>query len=286
MRGVAIILCLILMKGALAQSSIRAFPDTNKVRLGEPFGVVVALEPGGEALWPALDLGESFDFLALDTLMWEGEAHVIQLTVAAYDSGYLAFPPLMVVQGADTLLSDPFPIYVTYPEPDPDMELHDIHEPQRVPPVWLIWVLIGIKVIWTLLLVVLMLRNRNRAVIPERSAPLSPWDEALSHLRQLEHGKAYETLVVKEFYTQLTDILRAFGEKKWNIPLMEETTGNIQRLLEDTGMSQEQVRVFVAILEEADMAKFARKEPDVVTRHSHLNRALEWLNHQKPPQDV
>ena len=286
MKPIALFLLCTWATVSSGQAVFQAYPDTNRVRLGEPFAVTATLEPGHDAVWPALDLGERMDLWRMDTLQWDDKAHVLKLTVAAYDSGFVAFPPLMVIQGGDTLTSDPFPIYVEFPAEDPSVELHDIHDPAWVPPVWIIWALVGMKLLWTLLIAFFMLRKRQKPEMAPPVVPLSPWQEAISGLQKMEASRAWETRSVKEFYTGLTDVLRLFGEKTWSIPLMEETTRNIQGLLLQAGLPQDQVHLFVGILEEADLAKFARNEPDAFVRKGHLEMAMEWIQTQKPADHV
>lgn len=103
----------------------------------------------------------------------------------------------------------------------------------------------------------------------EKAALLPPYDRALLELKRLENSKYLIQDEFKEYYSELTDIVRSYLEEDANISAMESTTGQLiekLELLSDSGeldLDKDTIAQFKNILSTADLVKFAKSKPSM-----------------------
>ncbi|MCQ0110864.1 BatD family protein [Zhouia amylolytica] len=102
----------------------------------------------------------------------------------------------------------------------------------------------------------------------EKEALLPPYDRAMLELKKLDESKFLIQSEYKEYYTQLTNIVRSYLEEDVHITALESTTDeliNKIELLKDAGsldIDNETIIQFKKVLETADLVKFARSTPE------------------------
>jgi hypothetical protein len=103
----------------------------------------------------------------------------------------------------------------------------------------------------------------------EKVALLPPYDRALLELKKLENSKYLIQDEFKEYYSELTDIVRSYLEEDAKISAMESTTGQLiekLELLSDSGaleLEKDTIDQFKNILQTADLVKFAKSKPSM-----------------------
>lgn len=101
----------------------------------------------------------------------------------------------------------------------------------------------------------------------EKEALLPAYDRALLELKRLETSKYLIQDEFKEYYSELTTIVRSYLEEDAHVSALESTTGQlIERLelLSDSGeleLEKDTIQQFRNILQTADLVKFARTKP-------------------------
>jgi hypothetical protein len=91
---------------------------------------------------------------------------------------------------------------------------------------------------------------------------LTPAEEALFNLNQLFDSDLLRRGKIKEYYLRLSEILRMYFEKRFQILAVEYTTDEIMRALRDKGIERELREKIQEVLEAADLAKFAKWKPE------------------------
>ena len=103
----------------------------------------------------------------------------------------------------------------------------------------------------------------------EKIALLPPYDRAKLAIKKLEESTYLKQAEFKEYYSELTDIIRKYLDEKVYDHAMESTTEelvNRLRLLKEGNqidLSQETIKNIEDILKRADLVKFAKSAPDV-----------------------
>lgn len=101
----------------------------------------------------------------------------------------------------------------------------------------------------------------------EKEALLPPYDRALLELKKLDNSKYLIKDEYKQYYSELTDIVRSYLEEDVHVSALESTTDeliNKLEMLKDAGelkLENDTIRQFKNILQTADLVKFAKSKP-------------------------
>lgn len=133
---------------------------------------------------------------------------------------------------------------------------------------------------------VIIWRVRRRQVVAEPQ--LSPQELAWLELEQIIERNLAES-DIKEFYVELTGVVRRYIERSTGVHAPEQTTEEFLRQIVDdavfTNEDQQRLRDF---LESADLVKFASFEPAATDIESSFDRAKEFIQLKSgtAPQEV
>ncbi len=116
----------------------------------------------------------------------------------------------------------------------------------------------------------------------EKIALLPPYDRALLELKKLENSKYLIQDEYKEYYSELTDIVRSYLEEDAKVSALESTTDELIAKLElrkDAGeldLDKDTILQFKQILQTADLVKFAKSKPPIATAEND-RKAVEQI---------
>jgi len=126
-------------------------------------------------------------------------------------------------------------------------------------------------------------RQQRLAQLVEDDRPeIPPHVVALTALRQLEEKKLWQAGKTKEFYSEVTEIIRRFFERRWNIIALELTTDEIlaaMRRIPDAEPVRSEMRSFFQM---ADLVKFAKHQPSPEDCTNELRSAYEIVRVMVP----
>ncbi|MBA4311475.1 MAG: hypothetical protein C0417_02480 [Chlorobiaceae bacterium] len=191
--------------------------------------------------------------------------------VTSFDSGIHIIPAIVVhyTRAGDTtkylIETSPIIMNVGTVAVDTSQDIKDVKPPLSVPITFAdilpyLLVLIGVGgVIW-LTRYVIRKRKRGEPLIPE--APSRPANElAIEALRSLESEKLWQRGKLKDFHSQLTDIVRLYIERRFKILAMESTTDEILDAFGKETIKNNSKDELKEILIRADLVKFAKFQP-------------------------
>ena len=234
-------------------------------------------EAGEQVQLPMLDKQlisgvEIVDRTIVDTtILSDGRVQYNQyLTLTSFEDSLFYIEPLPFVSGEDTVWSESLMLNVVQPfEIDStDMAITDIKGIYRAPIWWwgiLRWVLLSIAIAGVGVggyYLITYLRHRtgniNETMTPIE--PLRPADEvALEKLDIIREQKIWQTGQIKEYHTQLTDVVREYIARRFDVSSTEQTSDETLRamrpLLNNQKELYEQLRKMLTL---ADLVKFAK----------------------------
>ena len=111
---------------------------------------------------------------------------------------------------------------------------------------------------------------------------LPPYEEAMINLRNLKAAQLWQQGQEKEYFTGLTDILRVYIDRRFDINAVEMTSSQIIDTLkknEETKAVNEQLEM---ILEIADIVKFANARPLADDNEAAYQRAVNFVEATRP----
>ena len=234
-------------------------------------------EVGEQVTMPVLDKElipgvEIVDRTIVDTLsLKDGRVQYDQyLTVTSFEDSLFYIAPLPFVSGDDTVWSDGLTLNVVQPfEMDTtDMAITDIKGVYKAPVWWwgiFRWVLLalllaGVGVAGYYLITYLQNRKREEQGNEVVTEPLRPAEEvALEKLDAIKEKKIWQQGQVKEYYTQLTDVVREYIARRFEVSSVEQTSDetlrDIRPLLSERKDLYDQLRKMLTL---ADLVKFAK----------------------------
>ncbi|MBQ0056396.1 MAG: hypothetical protein KBT20_01960 [Bacteroidales bacterium] len=271
--------------------------DTPWVYIGIPrmLHVEISVPEGAEVSWPtsitprgiaAVDYEDSqkrymLEYgpdarLNIDTLRKDGMVTYSQdIQVFAFDSAAMLIEPFkFVVNGRDTVSTQVVALKVEHPfesvsdDPSSIQGLKSLLVPGFVIwdyAWWMLWVLIVVLVGFAAFYGYQYYKTHRTGEKPveEVKVPLEPAHVvALRALTELNGRKLWQEGKHKQFHTELTDILRQYIERRYNVQAMEKTTDEIlDELVELTISQRSSHNNLKEVLQMADLVKFAKYEP-------------------------
>ena len=234
-------------------------------------------EVGEQVTMPVLDKElipgvEIVDRTIVDTVaLKDGRVQYDQyLTLTSFEDSLFYIAPLPFVSGDDTVWSDGLTLNVVQPfEMDTtDMAITDIKGVYKAPIWWwgifrwvfLALLLAGVGIAGYYLITYLQRRKLEEAGNEVVTEPLRPAEEvALEKLDAIKEKKIWQQGQVKEYYTQLTDVVREYIARRFEVSSVEQTSDetlrDIRPLLSERKDLYDQLRKMLTL---ADLVKFAK----------------------------
>lgn len=195
------------------------------------------------------------------------------LKITSFDSGSWTIPPFtfsfykpndttQFVSFTDSLL-----LNVSTMAVDTTKQIRDIKEPFEQGLTFaeiLPYLLAALGIIMITILVIYFLRRRRKGQpfisFPEK--PLIPAHEiALQELENLRLKKLWQNEKVKEYYTELTGIVRIYLLNRFGIEAMEMTSDEILHAVTNADINKTEITKLKQLLLLADLVKFAKEQP-------------------------
>ena len=255
-----VIYILLLSNFAFAQT---ATLDSNTILIGQQINFTIRNEVKATKIWPTYNefLVEGIEIIKASKIDTTDGVITQEFVITAWDSGSYFIPPIAFSENSKTegLLLNVQTIILAE-----DAELKDIKQPIEEPIGWSdIWPwLLGILIIF---LIVYLLRkyvfNKNKQPIIVKPNVIIPADiSALKELNALEKAKIWQEGNVKEYHSQLSEIIRRYTENRFQFIALELTTDEILQELKSI-LSDDQLNNLSTLLQRADLAKFAKSKP-------------------------
>ncbi|MDQ1266055.1 MAG: hypothetical protein QG635_1207 [Bacteroidota bacterium] len=278
--GAALIILFIVLNSAGAQTiEAKAKIDTNNVLIGDQIHLLLEIksDPKVKITWPEIpDSIQKIEIIRrskIDTLDTNGIRSQRQtLVLTSFDSGTFVLPPFYFMcqrPGFSDLLpvgTDPMYLRFRTVAVDTTKPFKDIKPPLEEPLTLAEFLpyIIGAAIIIVLAIVGYFLWKRYKPKKPldlkyDTSKPAHI--QALESLKLLESEKVWQKGLVKEYHSRLTDIIRLYVERRYEIPALEMVTFEILEGLKPKQIDSGLTDKLRKMLELADMVKFAKMQP-------------------------
>lgn len=215
-----------------------------------------------------------------------------EVPLQAFDSGYYKLPEFVYVTGKDSISSNSLGLKVYPVLADADTPIYDyasVAEPENpsifdVIPDWIIdlwWLWIVIVLAIVIFMYAMKRYRRDGYIIPKKPEP-TPYEVAMASMLELKEKKLWEQGLEKEYFTDLTDILRNYLYGRFGINAMEMTSRQILSSLKANDELKEKRSYFRQILDMADFVKFAKVRPLPDDNVAAYDNAWRFIQETKP----
>lgn len=193
------------------------------------------------------------------------------LTLTSFDSGIYTIPALpinfepVVDDSTISLFTDSIPVNVSFSPLDSTKTFHDIKTIIEVKDEIPLWMWIGGAALLILLIVAIIylikyFKSRKKPESIFRSK-LTPFDEAMQSIEQLQKEQFLYKGEVKPFHTKLTDIFKRYLSRKMEKNVLNLTSSEMLILLNDTLLPKNDTSLIAGSLRMTDAVKFAKFYP-------------------------
>jgi hypothetical protein len=115
---------------------------------------------------------------------------------------------------------------------------------------------------------------------------IPPHREALTALRVLEEKKLWQQGLVKQYYSEVTEIIRHFFERRWSIIALELTTDEILVQMKNIPDALTVWNELESFFRTADLVKFAKYQPSPAEHENEMRTAYEIVRNMVPKAPV
>lgn len=252
----------------------------------------VTLPVFGEQLQDGIEI---VDKTIVDTLtLPDGRIQLNQyLTLTSFKDSLFAIEPIAVASGEDTFWTDPMALNIVQPfEVDTTLAITDIKDIEKAPIWWwgiIRWILLGLLIaglcvggyyLWRWLE-----SKRKPAEEPVDPDLLRPADEvALEKLDEIKAQKIWKDGKVKEYQTELTDVVREYIGRRFEVHSTEKTSD--ETLHEMKPLIEKDLYTRLSkMLQLADLVKFAKWHTTPDENEQALTTAYDFVNETKLVND-
>ncbi|WP_027065709.1 hypothetical protein [Maribacter sp. Hel_I_7] len=288
---------------AQERPNISSKVDTTFIKIGEQVQWTVTVDidstdfvifPEGQTFSPL----ETVEAFATDTTRKKDRLTLQKIyALTQFDSGAYKLPSQRIDINGTGFMTDSMLINVaTIPVDTLNQKMYDIKPLINVEKsnydFWT-YLLIGLLILSILggLLYWFVFRKKPLTE-EEKVALLPPYDRALLELKRLENSKYLIQDEYKQYYSELTTIVRSYLEEDAHVTALESTTGQLiekLELLKDAGelkLDDDTIKQFQQILQTADLVKFAKNKPSttVAEQDRKLVEQIVEKTHEALPE--
>lgn len=253
---------------------------------------VVQMPVYGETLMPGIEI---VDRTIVDTTYLANDQVQLNqyLTLTSFADSLFYISPIPFVSGNDTIFSEGISLNVVQPfEMDStDMAITDIKDIYNAKIWWwgiIRWILLALACVGLgvglYYLIRYIMRQQKGEMTIKPSEPKRPAEEiALEALDRIKQEKIWQNGQIKQYHTQLTDVLRTYIAQRYDFSSNEKTSDEILRemkiRLQDNKELYNQLQ---KMLQLADLVKFAKWRTTPDENELSLKIAYDFV-HQTTP---
>jgi hypothetical protein len=270
------LLVFVFTTGFKANAQVDLKLDTTKIRIGEQIEYIISVDKEGvdDIAFPKLQLDslkkievvKSFDIDSVKNSIFK------KYLLTSFDSGRYMIPKQSVlIDNVAHQIDSVFIDVSTVAVDTTKQKLYPIKPIVKEPYTfddfkiylwWLLGILLLAALIWYLIR-----RSKRSPEEKEKVPAIPPFELAKKRLKELDDKHLLEKSRVKQYYVELTDIVRNFIESEMHIPALESTTDELMETIADFNQNshldipKETLQKLKSLLQDADLVKFAKSKP-------------------------
>lgn len=293
---IRILLLLLSLSFASFSQEVKVKVDTTNIRIGEQFLYEIFINDTANVILPEkLENLKNLEILEDRKIDTVKNNMIKQYLMTGFDSGAYYIPSQQIFIRNRAYLTDSILINVATVAVDTlKQKMFPIKAIQKEPYVWddfvpyLIWVILTLLLILGITYYFTQRKKKQQITEEEIIAALPPYEEAIERLQKLDQKLLWQNNEIKKYYSELTEIVRAYIEKELKVPALESTTDELVEMLSDFNnadtidTSTETIKKLKKLLSEADLVKFAKSKPMAHEIEGDRKDAEDVLNHLKP----
>ena len=276
---------------------VKAEIDTTNIRIGEQFQLKISVDETQNVIIPKIQLKglEVIDSTRIDTIK---NSLIRRYILTGFDSGAFYIPQQQIFVKNQAFLTDSLLINIaTIAIDTTKLKKFPIKSIKKEPYtfddfriyIYLILAILAIIGFWIYWFVI---KKRKETEDAPTYRTLPPFEEAILRLNELDEKLLWQNNKIKEYYSELTEIVRGYIERELKVPALENTTDEVLAMIKDfknldsIETSKETIKKLKDLLREADLVKFAKSKPLAIEIEDDRRDAEFIIGHLKPKQII
>ena len=276
---------------------VKAEIDTTNIRIGEQFQLKISVDETQNVIIPKIQLKgiEVIDSTRIDTIK---NSLIRRYILTGFDSGAFYIPQQQIFVKNQAFLTDSLLINIaTIAIDTTKVKKFPIKSIKKEPYtfddfriyIYLVLAILAIIGFWIYWFVI---RKRKETEDAPTYRTLPPFEEAILRLNELDEKLLWQNNKIKEYYSELTEIVRGYIERELKVPALENTTDEVLAMIKDfknadsIETSKETIKKLKDLLQEADLVKFAKSKPLAIEIEDDRRDAEFIIGHLKPKQII
>ena len=258
--------------GFTQKPMIKVEIDTTNIRIGEQFNLQISVDEIQNVIIPKLELKglEIIDSTKIDTIK---NSLIRRYVLTGFDSGSFYIPQQQIFVKNQAFLTDSLLVNVaTIAIDTTKVKKFPIKSIKSEPYTFddfkiYIYLLIAALAIISFWIYWFVVRKQKENEEEATYKAMPPYEEAIYRLNELDEKLLWQNNKIKEYYSELTEIIRGYIERELKVPALENTTDEVLDILKDfkdsetIQTSKETLKKLKELLCEADLVKFAKSKP-------------------------
>jgi hypothetical protein len=279
--------------GFAQKPMVSAKIDTTNIRIGEQFQLKISVAEIENVIIPKISLIglEIIDSTRTDTLK---NSLIRRYILTGFDSGAFYIPQQQIFVKNQAFLTDSLLINVATIRIDTTkVKKFPIKTIQKEPYTFddfslYLYLLLAILAIVGFWIYWFVIRKRESEIEISTYKALPPYEEALLKLTALDEKLLWQNNKTKEYYSELTEIVRGYIERELNVPALEKTTDEVLEMInifkksDTVDTSKETIELLKDLFREADLVKFAKSKPLAIEIEDDRRDAEYIIGNLKP----
>jgi len=297
-RGFFNIIIFLLLTGSIYAQDfrVRAKADTNLYLVGDYINLTYRVEYRDGVKYSMPSIGDSLTELTFikelpvqnydrDDLLIDEYTYVF----SKYDSAGVVVTSIKFSYtdkegNVKTSFSNEVSFDVKTIEVNTQEDIQDVKSPLRIPLDWL-----AILIYLLILIIVIAagyfayqkyIKKKEEGVPAKPVIQIPPHEIALKALRSLEEQKLWQQGKIKDYHSEITDIIRRYFEGRFNFLAMEMPSSEVLRNLKNVN-NDEVYKIAESFFNNADLVKFAKFQPMPSINEQMMKQAYEIVDSTK-----
>ncbi|MBR4326360.1 MAG: hypothetical protein IKP73_12620 [Bacteroidales bacterium] len=310
-KALAVAAAIILPSSAMAQK-VKADLDSNVIELASQAKLTITVQTTkGEKVTPPtfrnnviVPTLEVVSAPKPDTLIGTQQdvAYRYYYMITSFEDSTYTIPPIGLVVGKDSAFTEPLTIrftllqgidssFTSSIDTTKIIKVFDVKNIKDTP--WTFaefWARFGNIILVALLVAlvaasityILVRRHSNKPIIPFAKPKEPAENVALRRLNQLKDKKLWEQDKAKEYYSELTEIIKTYISDRYGVSVMESTSAEtLVTLSRFAGKKSDAYNDLASIFDIADYVKFAKMQPLPDENTRSMNYAFDIVETTK-----
>ncbi|MFH2054581.1 MAG: BatD family protein [bacterium] len=292
---VSLVAALLLFAPLTAQEhiSVESTVDRQEITIGDLVTYKVTITADTSLQVDSLEVGENLggfeikDYIPREERIRDSYRIITEgFEITTFTTGEYQIPPLTIsyltpAGERKSVATDPLPITVKSLLTGEDAEdIHSLKGPRAFEPDTPWWLIIIAAVVLAAVALFVYLYRRARKpidLLAEEIDPRLPWEIALEDLGELKASDLIAKGQFKLFYLRLSEIFRAYLERRYGISALERTTWEIIHEFRALSLPEAEEKLIGGFLNECDLVKFAKFIPSSEQAAADLERGREFV---------